>query len=72
MKLLEDPRARHDEALDVIERRFIEAANTTYAPLVRDARLALMQARLEARAAQRAADDTRAALEALASRRGRA
>jgi hypothetical protein len=57
--ILGEPDKEHRKSIDDIGGRFYSAASTCYAPLVRDARLSLLQFDLRSRLAERVRRDTR-------------
>jgi hypothetical protein len=67
MKLLGNPEKDHDKLCEDVEKQFYEIASKYFAPLVRDARLSIMQPALEARAIRRVQEDTKVACKKILS-----
>ena len=61
-KLLQDEGLNHDEMAADVLTKFVEAAVEQFTPMIIEARLWVMKARLEATITQRVLDDTRSCL----------
>lgn len=60
-KLLNDPAKKHNELSIELRKQFYDVASAHFSPLVRDARLAIMQYNLEVKTIKRIHKDTREA-----------
>jgi len=58
-KVIGDPIKKHEEASEEIIKQFLETASRYYAPLIRDARLAVLQAKFEIDVISLIRDDTK-------------
>ena len=59
IKVLGDPIKKHEETCEGIFKEYLEIASKYYAPLVRDAGLAVLQSKLETKVINLIKDDTK-------------